>query len=197
MKDLNKNKLKKGIHVKFTKPSKRYFLWEILLSFFHISLYKHAFNLVAYYIVNYVIGRRKAIIGKSNVHPTVILRQSERIEIGDNCLINHNNVLQAGKECGKIIIGNYVHTGANVMMFAFNHSIDSLEVPSIKQDYYDADIVVEDDVWIGAGSVILLGVRIGKGAVIAAGSVVNKDVPPYAIYGGVPAKLIKKRNEKL
>lgn len=55
------------------------------------------------------------------------------------------------------------------------------------------DIVVKDDVWIGYGSIILSGVHIGQGAVIAAGSVVSHDVPPYAIVGGVPARLIKYR----
>lgn len=55
------------------------------------------------------------------------------------------------------------------------------------------DIVVEDDVWIGHGTTVLSGVRIGQGAVVAAGAVVTKDVPPYAIVGGVPAKVIKYR----
>ena len=141
-----------------------------------------------------VIGRRKAKIGKdSKIHPTVILRQGERIEIGSHCLLNHNNVLQAGKEFGRIKIGNYVHTGANVMMFAFNHSIDDLEIPSKLQDYYDADINIDDDVWIGAGTVIVAGVTIGKGCVIGSNSVVTRDIPPYSIAGGVPAKVIRSR----
>ena len=78
-------------------------------------------------------------------------------------------------------------------MFAFNHSIDNIEVPSILQDYYDGDIIIEDDGWIGAGSIILAGVTIRKGAVIAAGSVVNRDVEGFAIYGGIPAKKLKSR----
>ena len=58
----------------------------------------------------------------------------------------------------------------------------------------DAPIVINDDVWIGAGSIILAGVTIGKGAIIAAGAVVNKDVPEYSIVGGVPAKVLKYRD---
>ena len=80
------------------------------------------------------------------------------------------------------------------MMIAFNHGFYTREIPTIKQDYIDASIVIEDDVWIGGGTTILAGVHIGKGAIIAAGAVVNKDVPEYAIVGGVPAKLLKKRD---
>jgi acetyltransferase-like isoleucine patch superfamily enzyme len=123
------------------------------------------------------------------------MRQGERITIGSHCLINHNNVLQAGKFKGRIVLGNYVQTGPNVMMFAFNHSIEVNGIPMIEQEYWDGDIIIEDDVWIGAGSVILAGVHIGKGAVIAAGAVVNKDIPEYALAGGVPAKVIKYRGK--
>jgi acetyltransferase-like isoleucine patch superfamily enzyme len=129
------------------------------------------------------------------VHPTVILRQGERIKIGSNCLINHNNVLQAGKFSGKIIIGDYVQTGANVMMFAFNHCTEMTGTPMIEQDYLDGDIIIENDVWIGAGSIILAGVHIGKGSVIAANAVVNRDIPDYAIAGGVPSGVIKYREK--
>ena len=79
------------------------------------------------------------------------------------------------------------------MMFAFNHGFDKINIPTIKQDYYDNDIVINDDVWIGAGSIILSGIKIGKGAIIASGSLVNKDVPSFTIVGGVPAKVIKER----
>lgn len=184
----------KGKKVIFDHPSKKAYICDILKSFFSLSGIKYWINLWAYIMVNMVVGRQKATIGKnSNVHPTVVLRQAERIEIGDNCLLNHNNVLQAGKEFGKIKIGNYVHTGANVMMFAFNHSIDRIDIPSKLQHYYDADIVIEDDVWIGAGTVITAGVTIGKGCVIGSNSVVTHDIPPYSIAVGSPAKVIKNR----
>ncbi len=184
----------RGTKVKFNRPSKVSYLKDILLSLFSLSGVRYWLSLWAYVIVNMAVGRRKAKIGKhSKIHPTVILRQGERIEIGEDCLINHNNVLQAGKEIGHIRIGNYVHTGANVMMFAFNHCIDSISIPSKLQDYYDADINIEDDVWIGAGTVIVAGVTIGKGSVIGSNSVVTQDIPPYSIAVGSPAKVIKNR----
>jgi len=183
--------------VKFNRPNKKQYLLQIAFAIFSFTFIKHIFSLFAYYIVNYVIGRKNAEIGKnSKVHPTVILRQAERISIGSNCLINHNNVLQAGKLTGKIIIGNYVQTGPNVMMFAYNHCTENNGIPMIKQDYMDGTITIEDDVWIGAGSIILAGVHIGKGAVVAANAVVNKDIPPFTIVGGVPAKKLKMRTHQ-
>lgn len=184
----------KGDKVKFNRQSRLGYLKDIIFTAFSITNLKFWPALWAYVMVNFVVGRRKAKIGKdSKIHPTVILRQGERIEIGSHCLLNHNNVLQAGKEFGRIKIGNYVHTGANVMMFAFNHSIDDLEIPSKLQDYYDADINIADDVWIGAGTVIVAGVTIGKGCVIGSNSVVTRDIPPYSIAAGVPAKVIRSR----
>lgn len=188
----------KNKRVVFNRPSRKKYLYQIVTTILSFSFIKHLISLLAYYLINYVRGRCVCKIGKnSKIHPTVILRQPERIVIGANCLINHNNVLQAGKALSRIIIGDYVHTGANVMMFAFNHAYDSKETPTILQDYYDGDIIIEDDVWVGAGSVILSGVKIGKGSIIAAGSVVNKSVKEYSIVGGVPAKFIKTRNEKV
>ena len=178
--------------VKFERLSNLSYIKSFPVTF--ITLIKHAFYLMFYYYVNFVLGRKKAKIGEnSKVHPTVILRQGERISIGKHCLINHNNVLQAGKQVSKIIIGNYVQTGPNVLMFAFNHGTELNDVPMINQDYFDADIIIEDDVWIGAGSIITAGVKIGTGSVIAAGSVVTKDIPSNVIVGGVPTKLIKNR----
>ena len=181
--------------VHFQRQSKIDYLWLIVKSILDFSLVADGFRRTVYYCVNHTIGKKQATIGKgTKIHATVILRQAYNIEIGEGCLINHNNVLQAGKVDGKIKIGNYVHTGANVMIIAFNHAFDTREIPTIQQDYYDANVTIEDDVWIGGGTIILAGVTIGKGAIIAAGSVVNHDVPQYAIVGGIPAKLLKYRN---
>ena len=181
--------------IEYDHPSKATRAGQVLRTFFSFTNIKWIVSYGAYLLMHNVRGRRLAKIGKSsNVHPTAILREAEFITIGEHCLINHNNLIQAGKsEHGKITIGNYVHTGVNVAMIAFNHGFYTREIPVKEQDYVDASITIEDDVWIGAGVVILAGVTIGKGAIIAAGAVVNKDVPPYTIVGGVPAKVIKER----
>lgn len=89
--------------------------------------------------------------------------------------------------------------GKNVMIaphcafIGIEHNITKTTIPMNKQGEYDGLITIEDDVWIGYGVIILKGVHIGKGSVCAAGAVVTKDVPSYAIVGGVPAKVIRLR----
>lgn len=102
----------------------------------------------------------------------------------------------------KLVIGNYVSIAQNVT-FLLNgeHYIDHISSFPFKvkvmgeqaEAFSKGDIIVNDDVWIGYGATIMSGVHIGQGAVIAAGAVVAKDVPPYAVVGGVPAKVIKYR----
>ena len=120
----------------------------------------------------------------------VIRNLGETLTIGNNSNIGDFNFIGVR---GKIEIGNNVLIGPRVNFHAENHIFSELSIPIKEQGESRKGIVVEDDVWIGAGSIILDGVIIGQGAVIAAGSVVNKDVEPYAIVGGVPAKMIKKR----
>lgn len=179
----------------YVKPSKLIRVMEIISTLLSSTYWKWRMNMFAYQVINMASDRRHITVGKNtNIHPTTIIRYGQNVKIGDNCLINHNNLLQPGKgPNGTINIGNYVHTGVNVMFMAFNHGFYTTDIPTKEQDYMDAPIVVEDDVWIGGGSIVLSGVTIGKGAIIAAGAVVNKDVPPYAIVGGVPAKVIKYR----
>ena len=102
-----------------------------------------------------------------------------------------------------LYIGNYCSIASDVMFILdADHALDRVssfpfKVKCIRTEQFEAtskgDIIVDDDVWIGYGATILSGVHIGQGAVIAAGSVVSKDVQPYAIVGGVSAKLIKYR----
>ena len=102
-------------------------------------------------------------------------------------------------------IGNYCSIGPEVLFVpSADHYTDRISTfpfrakcisPDALEGIGKGDIVVEDDVWIGCRVTVLSGVRIGQGSVVAAGSVVTKDVPPYAIVGGVPARVIKYRFE--
>lgn len=102
----------------------------------------------------------------------------------------------------KLSIGNYCSIGPDVVfMLSADHYISHISTFAFKvkvlnenlEGVSKGDIIVDDDVWIGYGATIMSGVHIGQGAVVAAGAVVTKDVPPYAIVGGVPAKVIKYR----
>uniref|UniRef100_A0A7C1JQC1 Acyltransferase n=1 Tax=Caldilinea aerophila TaxID=133453 RepID=A0A7C1JQC1_9CHLR len=111
------------------------------------------------------------------------------IHIGANSLIGEFNVLRGQ---GGITIGDRVYTAPLVQMLAVNHVFDDPTRPMVEQGITAEGIVVEDDVWIGAGAIITDGVRICKGAVVAAGAVVTQDVPAYTVVGGVPAKVLRK-----
>lgn len=174
-------------------PKWKMFFQVIKFTVLFIAPFK-MLQLYSYYIINHIYGCHKAKIGKgTKIRPTVILREAENIIIGNYCGFNHNTILNGGKKNAKLIIGNYVRVGPNVCMYTSNHNIENTGVPIVDQGYKENDVVIEDDVWIGANSVILPGVHIGKGVVIGAGSVVTKDLPPNSICGGVPAKFIKFR----
>lgn len=100
--------------------------------------------------------------------------------LGQNCAIH-----------GPVSIGKYVMMGPNVLILTQNHRFDRIDIPmALQGNTQHLPVIIEDDVWIGARCILLPGVRIGQGAILAAGSVVSHDVPPYSIVGGVPAKVI-------
>jgi len=151
-------------------------------------------RLYIYYIVNCYHGRKKARIGKySKIHPTVIIRSPKRVYIGRNCFFNHNVILNGGKSDAILTIGNHVHIGPNVSIYAYNHKFTDRESLFEQQGYTDRDVNINDDVWIGSNVVVLPGVNIGKGTIVGAGSVVTKDLPEYSICVGNPAKPIRYR----
>lgn len=96
---------------------------------------------------------------------------------------------------GHVTIGCDVMLGPRVTILPENHVFRSIERTIKSQGVERARVFIEDDCWIGAGAVILAGVRIGRGSIIAAGAVVARDVAPYSVMGGVPARLIKDRNQ--
>lgn len=111
-----------------------------------------------------------------------------KIKIGRDSLIGEYSVIRGQ---GGVIIGDRVYTSPFTQLIAVNHVFDDPERPFVDQGITAEGIVIEDDVWLGAGAVITDGVRVGKGAVVAAGAVVTKDVPPHTVVGGVPARPIK------
>ncbi len=116
-----------------------------------------------------------------------------RLEIGTNTAINEFNNIRAGG--ATIRIGDNCLFSQYISLIGINHSIDNIDIPirDAPWDRSHSGITIGNDVWIGAGAVILPGVDIGDGAVIASGSVVTKDVPPRAIVAGIPASILRYR----
>lgn len=95
---------------------------------------------------------------------------------------------------GPVTIGEDVMMGPNCRIISLNHRFGDTTRPMNTQGFDPADpVIIENDVWIGANVTILAGVRVGHGSILAAGAVVTKDVPPFAIVGGVPARVLRSR----
>ncbi|MEK7120813.1 MAG: acyltransferase [Patescibacteria group bacterium] len=112
------------------------------------------------------------------------------IKIGNDCAIGIGSFI-----CGSgamIEIGNDVRIADSVRMYTFNHNYETIGKSIAKQGNTLGEITIKDNVWIGSGAVILMGVTIGKNSVVGAGAVVTKNVPENSVVGGVPAKVIKK-----
>ena len=110
-------------------------------------------------------------------------------ELGDHSGIGVNCYLH-----GKTVIGNDVIMGPECVFYSKNHRSDRLDVPiRLQGDTEEMPVVIGDDVWIGHRVMLLPGVHIGNGCVIAAGAVVTKDIPDYSVAGGVPARVIRSR----
>lgn len=127
------------------------------------------------------------------------------VYLGDYSYCNSGTILFAGTRIGKFCsIGYNVQIGCPEHPIQFISTSPSVYRHSLIKDYWNwpqndiiQPVVIENDVWIGSNAVVLQGVTIGTGAIVAAGAVVTKDVPPYCIVGGVPARIIKRRfNQK-
>lgn len=116
------------------------------------------------------------------------------ISVGEYTFIGHNVLILTGE--ASINIGNNVDIGPNVLLVNGSHHVDMLGVRSAGAGC-SKPIIIDDGVWIGASSTILGGVHIGKKSIVAAGSVVVKDIPDYVIAAGVPCRPIKYWNDEI
>lgn len=140
------------------------------------------------------IGNNFSLGRNSIIECTGVIRElGEKLIIGQNVGIASNAFIAMR---GKIEIGDNTIFGPGVSIHAENHNFTKVDVPIKLQGATRKGIEIGSDCWIGAKTIILDGVKIGNHAVIAAGAVVNKDVPDYAVVGGVPAKVLKMRKEE-
>ncbi|MEO7531734.1 MAG: acyltransferase [Sediminibacterium sp.] len=117
--------------------------------------------------------------------------------VGD-VLIGHHSLIGMGNTIiGPVTIGNDVILAQNIVASGLNHGYEDIQMPISQQNINTAPIVIEDECWIGANVVIVAGVTIGKHCVVAAGAIVTKNIPPYSVAVGNPAKVIKQYDAAL
>lgn len=170
----------------FKKIFNRFFSYFIDLELFFLRLIGwipfHSLRILIYKLDGVKIGR------KAHIHMGTQFFDPTKIEIGEGTIIGQNAFLD-GRDSLKI--GKHVDIASDVLIYNSEHDINSDDFKPIH-----APVEIGDYVFIGPRAIILPGVKIQKGAVVAAGAVVTKDIPEFAIAGGVPAKVIGERNNK-
>ena len=111
--------------------------------------------------------------------------------IGDRTKIGLSNTI-----IGPVTIGNDIRLAQNITLSGLNHNYEDVSMPIHVQGVSTAPIIIEDETWIGANVVVVAGVTIGKHSIVAAGSIVTKDIPPYSVAVGNPARVLKQYNHQ-
>ncbi|NDL66507.1 acyltransferase [Anaerotalea alkaliphila] len=173
-------------------------MWRIVALILYYGIGKRLpssdslFSLGARGVRNFLCRRIFDSMGKGcNVERNVFFGSGKGIHLGDRSGIGQNARIQ-----GPLHIGNDVMMGPDVLIYTRNHETARTDIPMIDQGESDPlPVVVEEDVWIGARVVLLPGVRVGRGSILGTGAVVTRDVPPYSVVGGVPARILKSRKK--
>jgi acetyltransferase-like isoleucine patch superfamily enzyme len=151
--------------------------------------YLGLFRLVHWYNRTHVSQRRLLTCGEGvRLSPIALFANAQRITIGDRSRIGDHAHLWGGDCGGRIVIGKDCLIGPGSFVTASDYSLDP-HATIKSQNTRERDIVIGDDVWLGAGTIVTAGVEIGDGAVIGAGSVVRRSVPAGAIVAGNPARV--------
>lgn len=168
-------------------------VFRFLLSVIDPRAYLHGLKLLNHYNQTHVIPRRSIHIGAHPaISPTCRFANPERIRLGNRAHIGAGCYLWAGPGSGRIEAGDDLLLGPNVMITAANYRFRD-GGPVSDQAMDEATVKIADDVWIGAGAIVLPGTTIGAGAVIAAGSVVRDHVGAGEVVAGVPARKVGHR----
>lgn len=170
----------------------RYLFWKLFLASSGGKIGKAAkiyegVRIVCNYPGKIEIGNRVRVLRNA----TIVTSSSGRLYIGNNVHIGEGTIIYSDKE---IRINDNVIIGPYNVIVDFDHVYSSAEIPIRKQGHKAQEITIEEDVWISSHCTVIKGVKLGRGSVVGAGSVVNKNVDPYAVVAGVPAKTIKKRS---
>ena len=162
-------------------------LWLRCLQFFYMKKGK---NSVIYRSVRKdIVPFNGFSLGKSSVIEDYTIINNA---VGEIIIGNHTRIGMGNTIIGPVMIGNNVILAQNVVLSALNHNFEDVLTTINQQGVKTDQIIIENNVWIGANSTILAGVHIGEHVVVGAGSVVTKDIPPFSVVVGNPAKIIKK-----
>ena len=163
-------------------------VWRLFYALLGQWLPRSCYSIVSLKIRHFFLKRIAKNVGKNvNIEQYVVF--GEEFEIGDNSTVGFRSDIY-----GPVKIGKDVMIGPEVAIYTHNHKHDEIDIPMIKQGYTEnKPVYIEDNVWIGRRVLIMPGVCIGTGSIVAAGAVVTKNVEPYSIVGGNPAKIIKYR----
>jgi len=173
------------------------FLHNILVVSYE-ALMRIIFSLPRYSIFNYLksvfLKLNSAKVGKRvTFYPTVWIAPGRNLTIGDDVDLALEVLITTG---GGVKIGDRTLIGYRTQILSTNHNIPENHGRIFGSGHSAKPVEIKEDVWIGCNCIILPGITIGNGAIVAAGSVVTKDVPPYSIVAGNPAKLLKMRKKK-
>ena len=168
---------------------------RVLETVLNPGTYLHPIRLLHYYGYSHVLPRRRLTLGKSaRIAPNVSLRNGERIAIGDGTHVGERAYLWAGDESGRITIGKHCRLGPEVFVTASDYGLQPDQLIA-HQERNERDVIIGDDVWLGARVFVGAGVEIGDGCVVSAGSVVARSLPAGSIAVGVPARIVRRRED--
>ncbi len=157
--------------------------------------YIHPVRLLHFYGYSHVRPRRKVTLGEgATIAPNVSLRNGERIVIGARSKVGERAYLWAGDGSAEIRIGEDCRIGPEVFITASDYGLRPDE-PMAYQERNERDVVIGNDVWLGARVFIGAGVTLGDGCVVSAGSVVSRSLPAGSVAVGVPARIVRRRED--
>lgn len=143
---------------------------------------------IGHWVRSRTLPRYFAKIGVNTViQERLRVTNPEKISIGSNCNFATGVFMTGG---GGITLGDYVGLGPDVKIWSVNHRYEDPDTPWLLQGYEHHPVHIEDDVWLGASCFVMPGTTIGRGAIISAGTVLMKSVPPYAIVAGNPGRVV-------
>jgi acetyltransferase-like isoleucine patch superfamily enzyme len=167
----------------------------VVRSLLHPMTWFQIVRLLHFYGYSHVLPRSRVTMGKgATLAPNVSLRNGERIVIGAGSKVGERAYLWAGDSTGRITIGENCRLGPEVFVTASDYG----RMPDkniVDQPRDERDITIGNDVWLGVRVFVGTGVTIGDGCVVSAGSVVTRDLPAYSIAAGMPARVVRRRED--